>query len=215
MNPKTIDSQKQSAHNRLNVIPFQGNLDDRMLLAAAQSAIQLQTTLLKNSISYAQSVSGSLILKTTLKNTLETLTKCTNSEQGSIFLIDDNGVIMESILARGPVTRDLKDSVISQVLDDGLAGWTLRHRQIGIIHDVIADDRWMQFPDQPDDQVRSAMAIPLVYGIDAIGIITLTHSQPNHFDDAIATMMQYSMEIITAVILNAQLHAEYRPLGLV
>ncbi len=213
MNPKTINSQKQSAHNRLNVIPFQGNLEDRILLIAAQSAIQLQTTLLKNSISYAQSVSGSLILKTTLKNTLETLIKYTDSEQGSIFLIDDNGAIMESILARGPVTRDLKDSVISQVLDDGLAGWTLRHRQIGIIHDAIADDRWMQFPDQPD-QVRSAMAIPLVYGIDAIGIVTLTHSQPSHFDDAIATMMQYSMEIITAVILNAQLHAEYRPLGL-
>jgi hypothetical protein len=28
-------------------------------------------------------------------------------------------------------------------------------------------------------------------------------------------MMQYSMEIITAIIVNAQLHAKYRPLDLV
>jgi len=53
-----------------------------------------------------------------------------------------------------------------------------------------------------------------MYGIDVIGIITLTHSQTNHFDDAIATMMQYIMESITAIILNAQLHSAYRPLAL-
>ncbi len=213
MNPKTINAQEQPMHNRLNVIPFQGNLEDHKMLMAAESAIQLQTTLLKNSIAYVQSVSGSLILKTTLKNILEALVKSTESDQGSIFLIDEDGLIMESILARGPVTRDLKDSVISKVLDDGLAGWTLRHRQIGIIHDAIADDRWIQLPDQPY-AARSAMAVPLVYGIDAIGIITLTHSQAHHFDDAIATMMQFSMEIITAIIVNARLHAEYRPMGL-
>jgi GAF domain-containing protein len=213
MNPKTSNIQEQPIHHHMNVTPFQGNLEDQKLLIAAQAAINLQTTLLKSSISYAQSVSGSLILKTTLKNTLETLTKYTDADEGSIFLIDEDGVIMESILARGPVTRDLKDSVISKVLDDGLAGWTLRHRQIGIIHDAIMDDRWVQLPNQPYI-ARSAMAVPLMYGVDAIGIITLTHSQPNHFDDEIAAMMQYSMESITAIILNAQLHAEYSPLGL-
>ncbi|PZO37516.1 MAG: hypothetical protein DCF19_18615 [Pseudanabaena frigida] len=212
MNPKMIDEQEQPSQERLSASPFQGNRDERMLLIAAQSAIQLQTTLLKNSISYAQSVSGSLILKTTLKNSLENVIKLTNADEGSIFLIDENWVVMESILARGPMARDLKDSVISKVLDDGLAGWALRHRQIGIIHDAIADDRWVQLPDQPY-KARSALAVPLMYGIDAIGIITLTHSQPNHFDEAIAMTMQYSMESITAIILNAQIHAEYRPLG--
>jgi GAF domain-containing protein len=211
MNPETINAQEPPIHNRLNVLPFKENLEDHNLMIAAQAALKLQTTLLKNSISYAQSVSGSLILKTTLKNTLETLTKYTEADEGSIFLIDEDGVIMESILARGPVTRDLKDSVITKVLDDGLAGWALRHRQIGIIHDAIADDRWIQLPNQPYT-ARSALAIPLMYGVDTIGIITLTHSLPNHFDDAIATMMQYSMESITAIILNAQLHSQYRPL---
>ncbi|PZU98830.1 MAG: hypothetical protein DCE90_03210 [Pseudanabaena sp.] len=197
----------------LDVIPFQASMDDHTLLMVALAAIQMQNNLFKNSISYAQSVSGSLILKTTLKNTLETLTKSTEADEGSIFLIDEDGVIMESILARGPVTRDLKDSVISKVLDDGLAGWVLRHRQIGIIHDAVMDDRWINLPNQPYT-ARSALAMPLVYGIDAIGIITLTHSQPNHFDDAIASMMQYSVEAITAIIVNAQLHSQYRPFGL-
>lgn len=213
MNPKLSNSPEPPIIDRLNIIPFQGSLEDQMLLTAAQAAIQLQTTLLKNSISYVQSVNGSLILKTTLKNTLENLVKYSDAEHGSIFLIGEDGAIIESILARGPMTRDLKDSVISKVLDEGLAGWTLRHRQIGIIHDAIADDRWVQLPDQPYIS-RSALAVPLIYGIEAIGMITLTHSQPNHFDDAIAMVMQYSMEIITAIILNAQLHAEYRPLGL-
>ncbi|WP_055075795.1 GAF domain-containing protein [Pseudanabaena sp. 'Roaring Creek'] len=211
MNPKIIDTQENSIHSLLNIIPLQNSLEEHLLLKAAQFAIQLQTTLLKNSISYAQSVSGSLILKTTLKNTLETLTQYTEADEGSIFLIDEDGLIMESILARGPVTRDLKDTVISKVIDDGLAGWALRHRQIGIIHDAMTDDRWIQLPNQPY-KARSAIALPLIYGINAIGMITLTHSQANHFDETIAMMMQYSMESITAIIVNAQLHAEYRPL---
>ena len=208
-----INTQEPPINHYLPITPFQGNLEDHILLAATQSALQLQTYLLKNSISYSQSVSGNLILKTTLKNTLETLTKSTEADEGSIFLIDEDGVIMESILARGPVTRDLKDSVISKVLDDGLAGWALRHRQIGLIYDAVLDDRWVQLPDQPYI-ARSALAVPLIYGIEAIGIITLTHAQPNHFDEAIAMMMQYAMEGITAIILNARLHSEYRPLGL-
>lgn len=214
MNLKNIDPQEPSIHNRLSVIPFQSSLEDNSLLVAAQTAIRLQTNLLKSSIAYAQSISGSLILKTTLKHTLEVLTQYTESGEGSIFLIDEDGAIVESILARGPVTRDLKDSVISTVLDGGLAGWTLRHRQIGIIYDAIIDDRWVQLPDQPY-VARSALAIPLIYGIEAIGIITLTHPQPNHFDEEIAMMMQYSMESIAAIIVNAQLHAKYRPLELV
>lgn len=213
MNLKPIISQEALLLNSLDTVPFQSNLEDHTLLTVAQAALQIQTTLLKNSISYAQSVSGSLILKTTLKNTVETLTKYTGADEGSIFLIDEDGIIIESILARGPVTRDFKDSLISKVLDDGLAGWTLRHRQIGIIYDAIADDRWVQLPNQPY-KARSALAVPLIYGVNIIGVITLTHAQANYFDEAIAAMMQYSMESIAAIILNAQLHAEYRPLGL-
>ncbi len=82
MNLKTINSQDQPSHNRLNIIPFQSNLEDHTLLIVAQSAIQLQTNLLKSSISYVQSVSGRLILKTTLKNILETLTKYTEAGEG-------------------------------------------------------------------------------------------------------------------------------------
>ncbi|MEA5479758.1 hypothetical protein VB774_19210 [Pseudanabaena galeata UHCC 0370] len=144
MNLKKINSQESSIPNRLNSVPLQTSLDEHSLLIASQSAIELQTNLLKSSIAYAQSISGSLILKTTLKYTLEVLTQYTNAGEGSIFLIDEDGEIVESILARSPVTKDRKDSVISQVLDEGLAGWTFRHRQIGIIYDAMTDDRWVQ-----------------------------------------------------------------------
>ncbi len=207
-----ISSQEPLFPNSQAEILFQSNLEDHALRIVVQAALKIQTNLLKNSISYAQSVSGSLILKTTIKNTLETLTKYTAADEGSIFLIDEDGVIIESILARGAVTRDFKDSLISKVLDDGFAGWALRHRQIGIIYDAIADDRWVQLPNQPY-KARSALAVPLIYGVNIIGVITLTHAQANHFDEVTAVLMQYSMESIAAIILNAQLHAEYRPLG--
>ena len=70
----------------------------------------------------------------------------------------------------------------------------------------------MQLPNQPY-KARSALAVPLIYGVSIIGVITLTHAQANHFDEVTAVLMQYSMESIAAIILNAQIHAEYRPLG--
>jgi GAF domain-containing protein len=181
---------------------------------SSQKALQLQTTLLKNSIAYVQSVSGGLILRTTLKNIVESLVTFTNCDDGSIFLIGEDGVIVEGILARGPVTRDRKDAVIAKVLDEGLAGWAFRHRQIGIIYDTTKDDRWLQFADQPY-KVGSAIAMPLIYGVEAIGIITLSHAQPHWFDEAAIALLQDMMEGLTAIIVNAQLHAEYRPLGLI
>ncbi|MBD2188762.1 GAF domain-containing protein [Pseudanabaena mucicola] len=203
---------QQLAHSHLDIVPLQVDLEEHTLLLVAQAALELQTNLLKSSISHAQTVTGSLVLKATLKHTLQSLIKYTEAEEGSIFLIDEDRVIMESILARGPVTRDIKDLLISQVLDDGLAGWTLRHRQIGLVTDTVLDNRWVQLPNQPY-VTRSALAVPLIYGIDPIGIITLTHAQPHHFDEAIAVMLQCSMESITAIIVNARLHAEYNPLG--
>ena len=179
-----------------------------------QKALQLQTALLKNSISYVQSVNGGLILRATLKNIVESLLSFSNCEDGSIFLIDEDGTIIEGILARGAVTRDRKDAVIAKVIDAGLAGWALRHRQMGIIYDTAKDDRWLQFDDQPY-QVGSAIAIPLIYGVDAIGIITLSHPQPQWFDEPAIEPLQAIMEGLTAIIINAQLHAKYRPLGLI
>lgn len=181
---------------------------------AAQKALQLQTTLLKNSISYVQSISGGLILRTTLKNILESLVSFTNCDDGSIFLIGEDGVVIEGILARGPVTRDRKDAVITKVLDEGLAGWAFRHRQIGLIYDTTKDDRWLQFPDQPY-KVGSAIAVPLIYGVEAIGIITLSHAQPHWFDESMIELLQEIMDGLTAIIVNAQLHAAYRPLGFI
>lgn len=188
-------------------------MNNLLVQTSVQKALQLQTTLLKNSIAYVQSISGGLILRTTLKNILESLVDFTNCDDGSIFLISEDGVIVEGILARGPVTRDRKDAVIAKVLDEGLAGWALRHRQIGIIYDTAKDDRWLQFDDQPY-KVGSAIAVPLIYGVEVIGVITLTHTQPHQFDELMIELLQEMMEGLTAIIVNAQLHSEYRPLGL-
>ena len=79
MNLKKSNPQESPIPNRLNVVPFQSSLEDSSLLISSQAAIKLQTNLLKSSIAYAQSISGSLILKTTLKHTLEILTQYTST----------------------------------------------------------------------------------------------------------------------------------------
>ncbi|MFN5855683.1 MAG: GAF domain-containing protein [Pseudanabaenaceae cyanobacterium] len=181
--------------------------------AVAHRAIEIYTDMLRSSIGYAQSVSGMLILKTTLKNILSTLVKESQAQQGSIFLIDEDGNITESILARGATTKEQKLSAITKVLDDGLAGWALRQRHVGWIHDTMKDDRWVQLPNQPYT-VRSAVALPIIYGIEAIGIVTMMHNQPDYFTHKHVALLEMLVEPIAAIIINSQIHAGYNLLDL-
>ncbi|MEI6428861.1 MAG: GAF domain-containing protein [Pseudanabaena sp. ELA607] len=179
----------------------------------AHRAIEIYTEMMRSSIGYAQSVSGMLILKTTLKNILSTLVKESKAQQGSIFLLDEDGNITDSILARGATTKEQKLSAITKVLDDGLAGWSLRQRQVGWIHDTMKDERWIQLPNQPYT-VRSAVALPIIYGIEAIGIITMMHNQPEYFTNKNVAILEMLVEPIATIIINSQIHAGYNLLDL-
>ncbi len=181
--------------------------------AVAHRAIEIYTEMLRSSIGYAQSVSGMLILKTTLKNILSTLINESKAEQGSIFLIDEDGNITESILARGATTKEQKLSAITKVLDDGLAGWSLRQRHVGWIHDTMQDSRWVQLPNQPYT-VRSAVALPIIYGIEAIGIITMMHHEPEYFTHRHVALLEMLVEPVATIIINSQIHAGYNLLDL-
>jgi GAF domain-containing protein len=95
-------------------------------------------------------------------------------------LLDADGLVTESLLARGATIREQRQRLVGEVLDKGLAGWVFRHRQVGLITDTVHDERWLTLHNQPY-AVRSALGIPILKGKMLLGILTLMHSQPEHF----------------------------------
>jgi sigma-B regulation protein RsbU (phosphoserine phosphatase) len=175
-------------------------------LKSEKAAFQAQSKLLENFVSLARTPGKPQKLISILQKTLEVFAELTGAEKGSLFLLDRQGAVTESILTRAKATPEQRSQLIGRVLTDGLVGWVRRHRQIGLIQDTRTDDRWLDLPDQPYS-VRSALAVPIHRDENLLGLLTLLHAQPGHFSQETAEMMQMTAGQIAIALENARLYA--------
>jgi len=138
-------------------------------------------------------------LQTSLQSILDTAVELTKADKGSLFLLDTQGVVIRSILTRSDPNPEERKTLIHLVLDKGLAGWVYHHQQLGLIHDTASDDRWLTLPNQPY-QVRSALAVPIMRGKEVLALITLLHSEPRHFSEGIASLMEITAKQIALTL---------------
>ena len=180
-------------------------LEELSRLKTEKAAFQAQQKLFENFVAMARSPREGGMLKATLQKTLDVSTALTGAEKGSLFLLDGNGAVTDSILTRGKATPKERSRLIGKVLDKGLAGWVCKQRKTGLITDTMEDDRWLTLPDQPYT-VRSALAVPILRGEELLGVLTLLHSRPGHFNPVIATQMQMAADQIGLALENVGLY---------
>jgi serine phosphatase RsbU (regulator of sigma subunit) len=176
-------------------------------LKSEKAAFQAQSKLLENFVSLARSPGKSEKLISILQKTLEVFVELTGAEKGSLFLLDRNGVVTESILTRAEATPEQRSQLIGRVLNEGLIGWVRRHRQVGLIQDTRTDNRWLDLPDQPYT-ARSALAVPILRDKKLLGLLTLLHAQPGHFNQESAELIQMTAGLIAIALENARLYAK-------
>ncbi|MEH1784033.1 GAF domain-containing SpoIIE family protein phosphatase [Nostoc sp.] len=177
-------------------------------LKTEKAAFQAQKKLLEHSVATIIRASPEEeMLKATLQDTLDVCSQLTGAQKGSLFLLDRQGAVTDSILTQRETVLAERDRLIGCVLAQGLAGWVYRQRQVGLIVDTETDDRWLQLPNQPY-AVRSALAVPILRNEEVLGILTLLHQEPGHFSPEIAHLMQLTADQIAIVLENAQLYGK-------
>ncbi len=176
-------------------------------LKSEKSALQVQSRLLENFVTFARSSAKEHVLSRLLQKTLEVSAELTAADKGSLFLVDQKGAVTHGILTRADPTPEQRSKIIGQVFDEGLAGWVRRNRKVGLIVDTRNDDRWVNLPNQPYT-VGSALAVPVLRGENLLGIITLLHDQPNHFDQETADLMLLTAGQIGSALENASLYSK-------
>ena len=141
--------------------------------------------------------------------------KSVGAEKASLFLNEEQRIDWRHIFTSRDLPLDQALTVVSRVLDDGFAGWVMRHKQGDIIHDTADDDRWLVFPDD-ELVVRSALCVPFIYDDEILAVVTLTHSAPGHFNEYHLRLMTIIANQATTAIYNAQLfnrtHSQQRQL---
>jgi sigma-B regulation protein RsbU (phosphoserine phosphatase) len=165
------------------------------------AAFQAQSVLFEKFISMARSPDEPEVIKAMLRETIDTSVELTGAELGSLILLDSDGLVTDSILSRGEISPELSSMLIKSVLEEGLAGWVMHHRRIGLIKETEKDDRWLILPDQPYI-ARSALALPIISDDMLLGVLTLMHSMPDHFTKKIVALIQITTNQVALILEN-------------
>ena len=143
------------------------------------------------------------------------------AERGSLIVLDDHQKPVDAAIV---YKKQLIPHTIQQLqstLDQGLAGWVVRHREATLITDTSQDDRWLRKADDRSDQTgaKSAICIPLMSRDKLVGVLTIVNPQPNNLSIEDLALLQAIADQAGIAIYNARLydalqaaHRRYREL---
>lgn len=198
----TLNSQQALINNLLSMTRV--DLDTEIDPLSSQSHGFIQDMIRAISSSHDRD-----FLDISLKNVLDSTVKLTNAEKGSIFLLDECGQLIHTIITQERLQPEKRQLVVDQVLKEGLAGWVYRNKKTGLVLNTKQDERWLQLADQPY-VVGSALAVPILKGNNLLAIITLLHSQPMHFNTMIADFMEIAANQLALTLELNSLKVAYK-----
>ena len=149
-------------------------------------------------------LNSDLDLHRVLADVIDLTVKHVGAANGSIMVFDERERVAHKILARADLPPEKVDTVIAQVLSQGLAGWVVERRQGDIVDDVLADERWIHFPDD-DLAGGSAIGVPLLRRERVVGVLTLRHPEKGHFTAKHLALVSAIADQAAIAIENARL----------
>ncbi len=145
---------------------------------------------------------GHLRLADVLRRILRTTQEMVGAEGGSLILVDENQAPYAVFTG-----QDLypPSEFTAQALQQGLAGWVLKHRTAVLVEDALNDSRWVAGGYQ---EWRSALSVPIYYGDTPLAVLTLTHTLPHHFRQEHLELLQAAADLMAPALYTARLYEE-------
>jgi PAS domain S-box-containing protein len=158
----------------------------------------------------SRELTAALELSTVLQRVLSLSMGNVGAITGSLIVLDSSGDPVEGIISVGNRVIENATKQLSETLNDGLAGWVIRHQQGVLIADTSQDERWLRRPDDDEGQTgaKSAVSVPLIVHQQLIGVMTLVHPSPNIFLSAHLELIQAIADQAGIAVLNARLFEE-------
>jgi len=208
------ETETHTRHYTVRSSPLQrrrGRLAGRLVIlqdvterVRAENALLAQKGLFERLVAIARATTERPTLEATLQDALTSLTAMTDAEYGTLFILNEDRVVTHHLAMRGKEPLEQWREVSGKVMDQGLAGWVVSHRELVVIEDTLEDERWLNLPDSVSG-VRAALSVPIVSGTMVSGVLTLTHSKPGHFEVAQVELVQAAADQLVLALRNAQI----------
>lgn len=178
-------------------------LQDVTEYEASIRQLERQTAFLESLLNLGQSIlAGGMRLVEVLRRILNAAQAMVGAESGTLILVD------ERLQPYGTFTgSDLfpPGEFTYRALEQGLAGWVLRHRQSQIVGDTLQDARWLPSGYR---EWRSVLSVPIYYGNTPLAVLTLTHSQPHRFHEAHQRLLEAAADMMALALYSVRLYEE-------
>ncbi len=144
-------------------------------LAEAEQAVEsAQAT-----INAAQRLSASLEWHAALEGVLDGASQVVRFDRGTLAVVD---ALQDDLKIEAARNSPIAVGQMSRFkVGEGIAGWALSMRQPVLVRDSRSDPRFKA--SDPSHQPRSIIAVPLLAGLDGLGVLTLTRSANDPFTD--------------------------------
>jgi two-component system, NtrC family, sensor histidine kinase KinB len=175
----------------------------------ATDELRAQKQLFENLVAFARAAIERPVLEDTLDNVLAVAVALTTAEGGSLFLLNEDGKVTHTAWVHPPLSPTNHRHLVARIMDKGLAGWVVASRLPALLVQTEGDERW-QAVVEGSYKAHSALAVPIIGGPALLGVLTLSHSQPAHFNEEHLRLMQAAADQMALAVRNAQIFEAVR-----
>jgi PAS domain S-box-containing protein len=157
----------------------------------------------------SREIATTLDLAVVLERVLSLSMKTIGASSGSIIILDEKENPLESaIIIQDQVIYHTNEQ-LRETLDHGLAGWVVKNRDAVHIPDTRKDERWLRRPNDDETATgKSVVALPIMARQDLMGVITLSHPQPNQLQREHVALVSSIADQAGIAVLNAKLYGD-------
>ncbi|MFT7583807.1 MAG: PAS domain S-box-containing protein [Cellvibrionaceae bacterium] len=154
-----------------------------------------------------------------LKKALQLLNESLGADDGLILLTDE---VTGEFIVRVELSPDGQPLLTERPAgfwpNQGLAGWVLRTRQAALVSDTRLDKRWIQIGRGKTKTgtlkvQRSALAAPLEFGQEPVGVLMITSLESNQFSADDLELVSRATDLISNALYNSHLYDLVRNQG--
>ena len=174
----------------------------------AEAELREQKELLEKLVTAARATSEQPALEATLENVMRVGVNLTAADRGGLFMLNSAGKVTQTVSIRDEAPAAERRVIVDRLLKEGLVGWVLRERQTALVADTHLDERWLFLPDE--SPTGSALAVPILSEQDLLGVLFLTHSQPQHFTPDHVRVIEAAADQMALAVHNARLYEAQR-----
>ncbi len=141
-----------------------------------------------------------------LQQMIDLAVESVQAKEGTLFTVSESGQVRA--WRNTGLKPDLTKEEAKKIIAEGFSGWVIRERRADILPDLQGESRWIVLPGRSVE--GSALGVPLVCGEEAVGALTLTHSQRGFFTREHLELLEAIAAQAAVVIKNAEAYEQRR-----